>query len=75
MRSNSMSVVFQVQVGSQNIASRSYNDAGPCSRSKGKRLLDEIYDEAVRYESALRGRQDFRNAIDNAKRAIDNATV
>ena len=68
-----MSVAFQLQIGNQNIASRSYNGAGPCSRAEGKRLLEAIYDESVRYESALRGRQDFRNAIDSAKRAIDNA--
>lgn len=68
-----MSVAFQVQVRSENIASRSYNGDSPCSRSEGKRLLEEIYDDACRYESALRGRSDFRNAIDAAKRAIDNA--
>jgi len=67
-----MSVVFQVQVGSDNIASRSYNGAGPCSRAEGKRLLEEIYTEACR-ERLLSGNQEFRNAIDSAKRAIDNA--
>lgn len=67
-----MSVVFQVQVGSDNIASRSYKEAGPCSRAEGKRLLEEIYVEACR-ERLLDGNRDFRNAIDSAKRAIDNA--
>lgn len=67
-----MSVAFQVQVGSDNVASRSYNGAGPCSRAEGKRLLEEIYEEACR-ERHLRGNQEFRNVIDDAKRAIDNA--
>jgi hypothetical protein len=67
-----MSVVFQVQVGSDNIASRSYNGAGPCSRAEGKRLLEEIYTEACR-ERHLDGNLEFRDAIDSTKRAIDNA--
>lgn len=67
-----MSVAFQVQVGSQNVASRSYNGSGPCSRAEGKRLLEEIYQEACR-ERHLSRNQEFRNAIDAAKRAIDNA--
>lgn len=66
------SVGFQVQVGSRNIASRTYNGASPCSRAEGKRLLDEIFNEASR-ERVLDGNRDFSNAIDNAKRAIDNA--
>ncbi len=67
-----MSVAFQVQVRSENIASRSYN-GGSCSRSEGKQLLEEVYEESCRYYSSLRNRQDFRNAIDAAKRAIDGA--
>lgn len=65
-----MSVVFQVQVGNDNVASRSHQGEG-CSRSEGKRLLEEIYNEACR-ERLLDGNQEFRNAIDSAKRAIDN---
>jgi hypothetical protein len=34
--------------------------------------LDEVYTEACR-ERLLDGNQEFRNAIDSAKRAIDNA--
>lgn len=68
-----MSLAFQVQVGNNNIASRSYNGVGPISRAEGKRLLDEIYEEACRYYSSLRGRQDFRDAIADGKRQIDNA--
>lgn len=55
-----MSVTFQVQVGSDNIASRSFNGDGGCPRSIGKQYLDEIYKEACR-ERLLDGNQEFSN--------------
>lgn len=68
-----MSVGFQVHIGRELAVSETYNGSSPCTRSEGKALLERLYTNTCNTYQSLKTRQDFRNAIDGAKRAIDNA--
>jgi len=68
-----MTVRFQVHV-SGDVYSRTYNGSGGCSRAEAKKLLEELYHEACRFHGVLKSNDEFRQKIDNAKRAVDGAT-
>lgn len=68
-----MSVGFQVHISGNLAESETYDGSSPCSRSEAKSLLERLYQKTCDKYKKLQGRQDFRKAIDGAKRAIDNA--
>lgn len=68
-----MSVGFQVHIGGSLAESETYSGSSPCSRDEGKTLLERLYTKTCNNYKQLKTRQDFRDAVDAAKRAIDNA--